>query len=331
MSFRACAGQAWRRWYPWGIANVFCSLWLVACAQTITLSGSSLEPATVPLRAFPQVFVLQGELDSERALAKALAQHLSEQGHTVTEVLDEAGLRARLRAGGGGRAMAIAELVLQSREVYHYGYDSSRKTLCDSLGCFAAPGSLRREMPSLSATLIISVRVGRSMELRQQATVKTVAFADTLSELRKLATHQLAERLGQLFDIQRLWSHVEFYDETEAAEALDAAEDGEWRKATQLHLKAAQVAGLSQETRARLLYNAGLCAAFIDEGVDLEVLLRAQEHMEQALMRVPGDARFRRGLRFVRSRLRVARALHAQRAAAHHNFTVAGLAAETTP
>ena len=299
---------------------------LTSCSETVALSGSTLEPAVVPLRAMPQVFVVPGVLAEERRLADALAQHLATLGYTRVEVLGETDLQARLRTGGAGRAMAIVELMLQRHEDYHYGYASQSRTLCDSMGCFTVPGSGRLGLPSVDATLAMTVRVGPAMVVRQQATLRTVVFADDVATLRQISTKKLERRLEQLIDLQRIWIEAEFYDESEASHALSLAEDGLWQEAAQMHREAAEQSAVPDETRARLLYNAGLCEAFVDEGTNLRALAKGLASMKKAHALASGNSVINHGMRFLRSRQRSARQLHAQRAAAHHNFSVSGLA-----
>ena len=164
-----------------------------------------------------------------------------------------------------------------------------------------------------------------AMASQQAATLRTVVFAEDITTLRAMATARLESRLQQLVDVQRNWLAADFYDEHEASEGLDLAEDGKWVEAAESQHRAAEQPGLSPNIVARLLYNAGLCQAFVDEGANLDALESGLLWMEQAQRLVQRDARIEHGLRFLRTRQRSARLLHAQRAAAHHNFMIAGM------
>lgn len=301
-----------------------CLLALVAgCSAPIQLTATALQPAGLPLRSFPHVFIVGGQLPQERRIARGLAAHLERNGHVSAPVVAETALRQRLASTPLPVGSVIVELALSLREMA-YRQSAPTRTVCDTLSCYVLPASTQ-EMPVLQARLELTVRDGASLAVRQRVAVKALEAAANPRQLEREVTLTLIERLRVLVDQRRLVVSVDLVapDLPGVGAAVDAAEDGDWQAARQqLQAIATRSSGADPATRAGLLHDLAQAHRFADEASEPQALKRALALMREAGVLQPGNRRYQRGVATLARDLQNAQMLQRQRVTAAHNFAL---------
>lgn len=303
-------------WLLWGLAQ--------GCGSPVQLTATALQPAGLPLRSFPHVFIVRGHLPEEQKIARGLSAWLQRKGHVSAPVVEEAALEQRRARRGLPPGSVVVELALGVRELTYQQYAPSR-TVCDSLSCYVLPSTVE-DLPVLKARLVLTVRDGETLAVRQEVVVRAIEAAESPRQLRREVTLTLVERLRLLVDQRRLLVRVDLLSPDFAGidAAVDAAEDGDWAGAL-ARLQAIEKATRASdpEARAQLLHDLAQAHRFAAEASDPDALGRALRVMRAASALQPKERRYRAGIATLARDLQNAQVLQWQRAAAAHNHGLA--------
>lgn len=320
--------EAWRArgGRRWPVA-----LLLVAgCAGTVTATGRVQEPAAVPVRAFPRIWLLEGELPVERELVRRLAEHLERSDKASVEIITRGQWADRRARGGVPRATVVVRLHLDVDEQMDTRWTRRPDTICDAMGCYTVNRSYPYDMPTLQAQLVVTVYAGRSAQRLQRARATTESQeGHSYDTMRERARRELAQRLEEMVDHRRRAVQVELLetDHPPVKRALALAAEGSWRKARRILERFAQRAELQQldpSERARVLYNLGQARRFGTRAHEepRRRLQAAQQALREAA-ELDDDDRYATALKAAARDLRNAELIREQRQAARYNFSLA--------
>lgn len=296
-----------------------------ACGAPVQLSGSSLQAAGLPLRAFPHVFILRGHLPEEVRIGRGLGEHLERFGHVKAPQLSEEELRTMLEQGPLPLGAVLVEVRLDVRELSHHQFGSPMRTVCDSLDCYVMPSMSAQDVPVLRAILTLTVRDAATMAVRQQVRLRALELSASSDDMLHDATDTLIDRARVLVDHRRLAVQVPMLSEDVpgADDAIDAAEEGRWEEASKRFEALLSRADLSPGERARLLHDLAQTRRFAVDSAEPRAMRASQRAIDRALKLEPtNEALAETRLAVVRD-LRNAELLQRQRAAAAHNFAMA--------
>jgi hypothetical protein len=134
--------------------------------------GQRLDPAGIPVRAFPHVWIDRGQLLSEQQLASALASYLQATPGLDVRIVDSDQLAA-VRAGGLiPAATVLVKLRLQTHEQMRVQWTTRPQTVCDALGCFTVTQQYNYDVPVMDAELSISIQEAQSARELQHAVLR---------------------------------------------------------------------------------------------------------------------------------------------------------------
>jgi hypothetical protein len=298
------------------------------CGHTLQVRARVIEPAGIPVRAFPYVWLEQGQLPAERELARGLASHLGQTPGIDVRLVDGDQLAAA-RAGGTLRpATVVISLRLQTRERTRVQWTTRPETVCDALGCFSVNRSYNYDIPILDGELVVSVTDAQTSQELQHAVLKASEEGRNYDEMLPRLLLALAKRLQQVTEQRVVAVGVTLLevDLASVTAALRSAEAGDWLAARE-RLESAHASGelesLDREMRARALYDLAQVRRFgAREGEPVLVAMQsARAALEQALSLDP-DALYSEALAVLDADVRRRRMVDDQRAAADQNFAI---------
>lgn len=298
------------------------------CAREVRLTATTMQPAGLALRAFPEVFILRGHLDEEARIGRGLAEHLERFGHIKTHHLDEEELRTHLLRGPVPRAAAIVELQLDLSELMHHQFGAPVRTVCDSLSCYIVPSRNSQDMPVMRATLTVTVRDAVRMNVWHRVWLRAFERGGDSEEMRREVTLTLIQRARVLIDHRRMLVQVSLLapDVPGVDEALSAAEKGDWA-GSGVRLRAAlrrHGRTIGRVRRAQLLHDIAQTQRLASEATDPGALLLASRTLAQARRLDPGNEVYREAARVIARDLKHATTIRRQWVAAGRNFRRAG-------
>lgn len=298
-----------------------------ACSAPRSVVVSVRTPAALPVRAFPNVWIVTSKRFDERRVARAFAQHLLARRKSRVVLVSRGALAARRAEGKVHAATVVVELTVRHEERTHAQWGTDPEILCDVLGCIAVGGKTRLDVQRLRSRLSIRVSDGATGRELQRVTLRAVEQGSTFLAMRKAAVTSLIERLAVLSDQRARRQRIELYpvDLDGMGDVLNLVEEGRWQHARE-YVEAlaagAQAAALPAPARATLLYDLAQIRRFTRREPTLRDLAEARAALTQALALAPSP-RARTTLEALDAQHRAMVAVLEQRAAARHNFELA--------
>lgn len=297
-----------------------------ACGGGLTVAGTVVRPAAVPLRAFPHILVVRGSGEESREVAEQLAAHLGGSRSEVrTPTAEEvAALRERGALRPGTVVVAVdAELFQEDRPTW------GRRDMmdCGPVGCVETQRPAMQSTPVVIGRVRLTVTDGPSgRALQREDLVEEEVGPDVLgSRLRVL--ERLGERTTSLVDQRAEPVRVELLhvDAPEVRRALELIARGQWAhgaSALQAFAESTAMDALPPDARARVLYDLGQARRFDPSLPPEERDARASEALRAAVRTVP-DARYAAAIVELSAHRRSRALVRAQEEARTHNFRLA--------
>ena len=312
-------------------------LWLAlaGCAQRVVLVGPIAQPATLPIRAFPNIWLLPGPLTAERDLARQLAKHLLSHKTSRVAIVSHEALERRRISGRIPPATVLLGIRVDLEEQFHLQWGSHPETVCDSIGCYMTRRSRVRDTPVLKATLHLEATDPLTERPLQTAQVKAVEQGERFEAMRRFVVNELAVRAKLLTDQRLRFLEVELLEVAAAPmdRVVELAEQERFASAARVlrrYLDSPAGRGLPGVRRGRLWYNLALLLRLKREGVDRRSLSSARKAFDRAASLDP-ELDVRRQLRELSVQRKRAALGRQQRADAVHNFSHAVPAGARSP
>ncbi len=300
----------------------------VACSHTLQLQAHVIEPAGIPVRAFPNVWIDRGELLAEQELAAQLVTYLQETPGLHVRLVDGDQLAAA-RAGGTVKPATVVVIFrLHTRELSRTEWTTRPETVCDALGCFTVARSYNYDVPVVDGELRISVQDGATSQELQRAVVRAREEGRNYEDMLPRLSASLGERLRQLTEQRVVRVEVTLLEVSHhrVERALELAETGQWTEARDVleaMVAANEHAAMTRTERARALYDLSQLRRFgAHEGEPVLPLLQRAREAAVAASELDTEARYLAAIREIDADIRTRRMVDDQRAAAAHNFSI---------
>lgn len=297
-----------------------------ACSNALTVRGEVVQPARVPVRAFPRILVVAGDGPESVLIARRLANHLAQSESTVRRV--PAGAIDELRrAGRIEPATVIVHVRLELTRRDRTGWARRNSLSCGPLGCVQTNRNILQAVPVLSGRLIMTVLDGPSGRSLQRELVSDEESGPDVLAMRMRVIQRLTQRALELVDQRTEHVSVELrsIDHPAVREALGAIRTGGWTRGRRMLERFVGSSGfdaLTVEQRALVLYDLGQARRF-DRSVPAdERFRRAAEALRRAVRLAP-QSRYASALSELQAHRRSRRMVREQEEATAHNFRVA--------
>jgi hypothetical protein len=309
---------------------------IVGCGGAMTVQGEIVQPAQVPVRAFPRILVSAAPNPESRDLAARVARHLS-RGRSAVEQLEPDAIRALREGGRIERATVVIELqaTLTRQDQSHWGL-RSRPLDCGPLGCFdPRGGSSMQDIPMLRADLLLRVLDGPSGDTLQEVELSEQETGGDALAMRLRVLDRLADGALALVDqrVERVAVHLYPIDRPEVRRALAAVREGSWseaRRHLELFAHSRHFRSLPRDQRALVLYDLGQARRF-DTTVTAEERFAGASRALRAAVRLAPQPLYARAIAALESHRRSRYMVREQQEAMAHNFALSAGAMADTP
>lgn len=299
------------------------------CGTTREVRGEVVYPASVPVRAFPRIWVASGRLEHELKLRRVVARHL-EQGPDRREVrrIDLGELEPMREAGEIPRATVVMLLELELEERTRSEWTTRPETVCGPLGCYTRHRSYMYDVPSVKGTLTITVYDGPTASMLQRVDVEAQKEGGSYQRLRRRVVDELGGRVTRMVDERTVDVRVHLL-EVEAKSvrrAIRVIEQGDWHEGREMlerAIEAEEVRELPARRRARVYYDLGIARRFDPETMDdVREHFRAAERALRRALRLHPAQRYAKALGELRRHREHVKTVRKQREAMKHNYRV---------
>lgn len=316
------------RFASW-LAVAVCTALLAGCSHTLTLNARVIEPAGIPVRAFPHVWVDRGELLPEQEVARVFVEYLQQTPGLHARLVNRDELSAA-RAGGTVPAASVLVVVgVHTIDLSRVEWTTRHQTVCDALGCFSVPNTVSYDIPVMEGELRISVQDAASGQELQRAVVKAREEGRSYDDMLPRLLVTLSDRLQRLAEQRALRVEVDLLevDHPVMERALSLAEAGNWlaaRDAVEALVNAGSFASeLEREDQARALYDLSQLMRFATrEGEGPLVALKASRTFAERALTLHVHSRYVDALKVIDEDIRRRTMVEDQRAAAEQNFAI---------
>ncbi len=296
------------------------------CTPAVTVRGAVLQPARVPIRAFPTILVVTNADPDTETLADAVARHL-EGGDSTVRRLREVELDDLRDAGQVARATAVVRLRVTVTTREQARWDRRSELSCGPGGCIQRARSVVAGVPIVVGDVALDVIDGPSGRVlqRERLLAEESGPDDVAARLR--VAERLVERVGELVDQRTEQVAVQLLplEEPAVREALQTIAEGRWgagRRQLERFVAGPAFASLPPRDQARALYDLGQARRF-DRSLPAETRFdRAAEALRRAVRLTP-EPRFAEALAQLDDHRRSRAMVAEQRAATAHNFALA--------
>lgn len=302
----------------------------VGCGGTIGAEARVMQPAVVPVRAFPRVLVASGHLSEEIAVIDALARHLRRGRHVDARRLHVSELEPLREAGRIRPATAVIIATVVMTERMRPEWTTRPEVVCGpSPGpCYETSRPHLYDVPTLAGRLHLTVYDGPTARVMQRVVVRSADEGRDYESMRRTVLSRLIRRAKQLVDQRVLRREVDLLsvDDEGAARALGRIEAGDWhggRIALERIAASPRAARLPPTERARLLYDLGQARRFDAGAHDLDDarFVAAEQALREA-MRLDPQRIYARALGELAAHRRAVALVREQREAARYNFEI---------
>ncbi len=308
---------------------------IAGCGGAMTVQGEVVQPAQVPVRAFPRILVTAAGDPESRELALAVARHLS-RGRSTVEQLELDVIRQMRDEGRIERATVVIEVHTRlSRQDEPRWSPRNRGLDCGPLGCFDARTSSLEDTPTLRADLAVRVLDGPTGDTLQQVELSEEESGGDALAMRLRVLERLSDRALALLDqrVERVSVHLYPIDRPEVRRALEAAREGSWPEARR-HLEelahSRAFRALPREHRALVLYDLGQARRF-DTTLPADARFAGASRALRAAVRLVPQPLYARAIAELESHRRSRFLVREQQEAMAHNFALSAGAAADTP
>ena len=307
---------------------------IAGCVRPVVVNANVLYPARVPVRAFPAVWVVGGELP-EGDLGGRLAKHLQQDGREVKRVALK-DLEPLHAAGAISPLTLVVLLEAGLASEVQEGYDTVPVQYCDFYwGCYTQYQGVFVSQPVLAGEVKLTVYEGPTARVLQAESFYAAVAARDEARTRKQVVDDLGVQLERAVDLLKTEVRVELEPVDSlplVTQALARIRAGDWAAGRELlEQQATQLGGRDRSEQARVWYDLGVARwrAAGPDGLTQPVFEAAKRALGWAVAR--GGDRYRPALEgLIRARERQA-VLEAQRSAMTYNFGLrAGTATAST-
>jgi len=303
------------------------------CGDTMVVAARVVRPAVLPVRAFPQVYVVSVDDADSAAVADRLADHLAERPGPANvrlsvRRLTHDRLAALRRDGSVARVSVVVVVEVSVSEDQRPDFSSRPNSVCGPGGCYLATRPYLNDIPTLRARAHFQVEDGPTGRMLQQATLETRDEGSEPLAMRARAVLDLAARAGGLVDAGARGVDVALVDvdSSDVRRALALLERGDWGAGARLLARIVAAEGFARRPpaqRAATLFDLGQARRFSgpDDANAVARLDAAVDAMRQA-MRLEPRVLYAEGLRDVERQRRDLALSTEQREAAAHNFAL---------
>ena len=313
----------------------FCAAFVLAgCGDTLVVAARVVRPATLSVRAFPQIYVVSAEDPDSRTVADRLATHLAERPGAAGARLQvrrttSQRLAAWRASGGVARVSVVLHVEVIVDEDQRPDFNSRPSTVCGPGGCYLATRAFPPDIPTLRARAQIRVEDGPTGRALQETSVEARDEGSDPLSMRGRAVLELAERAAALVDGGARAVEVALVqlDELPARRAITQLELGRWADGAARLSRLVAAPGFARRTprdRAAILFDLGQALRFSGSEDESAIprLDRALESLRAAL-RLDPRALYAEALQDLERQRRDLALSTEQRAAAAHNFALA--------
>ncbi|MGE0790542.1 MAG: hypothetical protein AB7S26_32995 [Sandaracinaceae bacterium] len=239
---------------------------LGGCAGTVTVRGTVVRPATIPVRAFPRILVVSGETPEADRLADAIAARLAGSSAQVRR-LDEAELDALEARGGIGPATAILRLELRLDQTEEPRWNRQSTLMCGPLGCAQSQRPYLQDVPVVVGRLVIAVVDATSGRQLQRETVRAeeAGLDDLGARLRVVERLEASAHRLLLEQHEQVPVELVAVDDPSVQVSLRLLQDGEWTRAREGLERLVEIPRFRRfgpEAQAAVLYDLGQIRRF---------------------------------------------------------------------
>jgi tetratricopeptide (TPR) repeat protein len=316
--------------------TLLCALALVAaCSQSLAVRAPVLIPARVPVRAFPEIWVVGGDSPEERYLLDRLAAHLAQDGEREVRRVDADELEPLRQQGAIDASTAVVWLNASFREAARRYWDTAPVHYCGYYGCAVDYQSFVVNALEVTGSVDLTVYEGPTARVLQRETFEQAVTGDHVQAQRDQVLELLGMELESAVDVLKARERFVLYkvDMPEVKRALEQIRKGDW-DAGRAELEAAKqkLGGHKKGTQARVWYNLGLARWLApgEEGLTQSAYEAALRALRQAVALDPKPAYQGAIPELQQARERHA-VLEAQRSAAKHNFALRKQLKESAP
>ena len=281
-------------------AALLCAALVAAgCGDTLLVAARVASPAVLPVRAFPQVYVVSADDPDSEAIADRLAEHLAAHPGPASARLLVWRLSAeRLAALRASERVEAVSVVIRVRllvdEEERPDFSSRPTTVCGPGGCYLGARPFPGDIPTLRARACFTVEDGPSGRVLQEAALETRDEGTEPLSMRGRAVLELAGRAPGLVDGQVRAVDVPLVevDDAAAQRALSVIARGDWAGGARLLARLVAAPGFARRpraARAALLFDLGQARRFAgpEGAAALPRLERAAEALRAALRLEP--------------------------------------------
>lgn len=305
------------------------------CARPVVVRAPVLYPARIPMRAFPEVWVVGGALP-EGDLGARLAAHLRKGGAREVKRVEIAALQPQHEAGKIPPLSLVVVLEAGLASEVRKGYENMPVQLCDFYwGCYTQYQNVYNEVPVIEGEVKLTVFEGPTAAVLQTERFVASAISEDDPKVRAQVVDELGKQLERAIDVLKTEQRVRLEPVDElplVTAALAKIREGDWVAGRDLLEQAkAQLGGKQPELQARVWYDLGIARwhAGGADGPSQATFEAAKRALDLAVQR--GGERYRPAVEsLVRARERHA-VLEEQRRAARYNFELHGQAEAQAP
>jgi hypothetical protein len=302
------------------------ALVLAGCSGALTVHGEVVQPARMPVRAFPHILVTADDTDEARTVADAVARHLS-GGRSRVQRLAPREVRALRAATRLPRASVVVRIGVELARHDRPQWARRRELDCGPLGCLESRRAYVRDTPVVVGHLVVTVVDGPSGRALQREELSEEESGVDVLGMRLRVLERLSERTRELVDQRAEAVAVELHpvDHPEVRAALEAIRGGDWsagRRRLERLIASDAFSALPRRDRALVLYDLGQCRRF-DSSLPAERRFDAAAEALRAAVNLVPEPRFAVALGELRAHRRSRDLVLEQHAAMAHNFRLA--------
>lgn len=300
---------------------------LVGCGQTLTASATLVEPAAVPVRAYPEIWLAGGFLQEDEVALDEAALALETDGkHRVVRV-EPSELEARRRAGEIPATAAVLMIDVRIEEDVRQDWDMRPVRICGPYGCTTQYEQVPTNVPWVRGSARLRVFEGPTARLLQRHVVRTDLYGGDPVVLRQRVAERLAKLVAEAVSVVERAVEVELLQVKDPGveHALAQVRAGDWqagRKGLEAAARSDSVRQLSAEDRARVFYDLGMARRFAPSGGPTEQDFDAATRAFQHAARLDPRPLYADALTDLKAHRAAQARLVAQREAAEHNFAL---------
>ena len=298
---------------------------VAGCSSALTVRGEVVQPAQVPVRAFPRILVTSGASPEADDIANQLAAHLS-IGRSNVRRLDPRAVSLLRRTREMPRATVVLDvrvtLVRRDRPEW-----TRRDTLsCGPIGCIENRSPTIQDVPVLVAELALTVIDGSSGRVLQREALSEEDSGADLLGMRLRVLERLGHRALELVDQRAREVPVELHriEDPRVAAALEAVRAGSWTRGRELlesFRASLDYEALPAEQRALVLYDIGQTLRF-DPSMPADRRFDEAASMLRAAIHLVPEPRFAAALGELEAQRHSREMVREQEEAMAHNFAL---------